>query len=347
MRYLIFTSFIIFGFSCKTKLNNAQKFTETKNGKLVFLDSVKASMAILDDDANGIFERLTPLDISIQMQQIFEEDLPFEEKLKLYKIHIQKDVTSFEKGEQEWIQNKWDEAVQLCNAIDPNILPPSISLIRSKGTYYGPEAFFTRKNMIIIPEYNLKMRSKNGMLSVLLHEIFHIYSRNNPSIQAKLYEHIGFRSIGDSKELIMDKILADKILHNPDGLNFAWAINLKDEEKSFEAIPIISSILPSYDPSKGDFFNFMHFDLFEVQKEENKYKVICDEEGQPTLPPQSMISFFNQIGSNTQYIIHPDEILADNFMLLALSKKDASSIENLTEDGKQLLSKIESTITAQ
>jgi hypothetical protein len=37
--------------------------------------------------------------------------------------------------------------------------------------------------------------------------------------------------------------------------------------------------------------------------------------------------FFEQIGKNTKYIIHPEEILADNFALLFLGNKDVPSPE--------------------
>lgn len=345
MRYFLPIFLLLFLFACKTKVSNKTIPISTDNVKLVFLDSTDASAAILDDVEGGIFDRLTSLDMSIQLKKNFTEEASRESILKEYRNYIQKDVSAFAEAEQKWIQEKWDEAVALCNGLNKSILPSEVKLIRSKGTYYGQEAFFTRKDMIVIPEYNLRMRSENGMLSVLLHEIFHIYSRNNTDKQTALYKHIGFKDIGDSKDLVMPEVLANKILHNPDGLNFAWAIELTDEKNTFNAVPIISSILPKFESEKGDFFNYMHFDLFEVKKVGDAYEVICDEDGQPTLAPETMPSFFEQIGMNTQYIIHPDEILADNFMILALSKKDPKTLENFNEEGKLLLKKIEQTIT--
>lgn len=347
MKKILFILLLPLLIACKTKSNQQavvpMAITDT-NG-VVFLDSIQASQAILDDAADGIFDRLSRLDMSIQLKENFPAETSYEEILKKYKAYIQTDVSDFQEGEKKWLQGEWNKAVVLCNLINKNILPKQVELIRSKGSYYGKEAFFTRKNKIVIPEYNLRLRSEQGMLSVLLHEIFHIYSRNNPDKQAELYAHIGFKNIGDSKDLLTPEVLANRILHNPDGLNYAWAIELNDGTGNVhQAIPIISSTLDAYDPSKGDFFNFLHFDLFEVKKDEGKYKVICDEKGQPQLQPETMASFFEQIGMNTQYIIHPDEILADNFMILALSQKDPSSLDRFDAYGKQLLEKIEKTI---
>jgi hypothetical protein len=36
------------------------------------------------------------------------------------------------------------------------------------------------------------------------------------------------------------------------------------------------------------------------------------------LPLQAVSNFFEQVGKNTEYVIHPEEILADNFALLVL-----------------------------
>ena len=40
-----------------------------------------------------------------------------------------------------------------------------------------------------------------------------------------------------------------------------------------------------------------------------------------TIEPQQTPSYLEQIGKNTGYIIHPDEILADNFIQLVKENK--------------------------
>ena len=46
----------------------------------------------------------------------------------------------------------------------------------------------------------------------------------------------------------------------------------------------------------------------------------------PTLLDLDQVSgFYEQVGRNTDYIIHPEEILADNFKLLLVGKADVSS----------------------
>ena len=49
-------------------------------------------------------------------------------------------------------------------------------------------------------------------------------------------------------------------------------------------------------------------------------------------------NFFEQVGRNTQYIIHPEEIMADNFTFAILGKEDLSNPE-LVAEIKEVLSK--------
>ena len=43
--------------------------------------------------------------------------------------------------------------------------------------------------------------------------------------------------------------------------------------------------------------------------------------------PEELSGFFEQVGRNTEYIIHPEEILAENFALLILGKQNLPSPE--------------------
>jgi hypothetical protein len=51
---------------------------------------------------------------------------------------------------------------------------------------------------------------------------------------------------------------------------------------------------------------------------------------QPVLvSPEEISGFFEQVGRNTKYVIHPEEILADNFALLILDEHNVPSPEIL------------------
>ena len=331
--------------ACKPKQISQSTPTPVTDITVQFLDSLDASKSVLIDNTNQIFSRLTKVDMCIQMKGNCQKGESKESILNRYKKYLQEDVTNFTEEEINWLGGLWAEAVNLCNVLNKNILPANVKLIKSKGTYYGEDAFYTRENCIVIPSERIAARESNAMLSVLLHEIFHLYSREKPDKQAALYNIIGFEKIGDSRDLLIDAPLKERILSNPDGPNFAYGIDLTSSKGDIKCIPIISSTLPGFVKEKGEFFDYLYFDLFEVQKQsDGKWKVLSNDKGQAMVPDDAMPSFFDQIKYNTQYIIHPDEVLADNFMILALSKRDPSSLDDFDEAGKELLKKIENAL---
>jgi len=51
---------------------------------------------------------------------------------------------------------------------------------------------------------------------------------------------------------------------------------------------------------------------------------------------QQVAGFFEQVGRNTEYIIHPEEILADNFAILILQEHDVPSPGTIQKLGEVL-----------
>jgi hypothetical protein len=106
-----------------------------------------------------------------------------------------------------------------------------------------------------------------------------------------------------------------------------------------KAIPLITSKSKVYDPKKPNFFDYLHFDLYSLDNKGDHYMAKSTTTGQTLLPMQSTPTFFTKIKDNTQYIIHPDEIMADNFML-ALLAYDKNEYGKFSKDGKILIQKI-------
>ncbi|MBK8557502.1 MAG: hypothetical protein IPL65_17900 [Lewinellaceae bacterium] len=55
--------------------------------------------------------------------------------------------------------------------------------------------------------------------------------------------------------------------------------------------------------------------------------------------------FYRQIKDNTGYIIHPDEIIADNFSFIMTAKAGTRSLNNFSAEGRQLLDSIQQVIS--
>ena len=96
---------------------------------------------------------------------------------------------------------------------------------------------------------------------------------------------------------------------------------------------------------KQDFSLILNLIFLKQKKKGENWSVITDKTGvNSTLDVEDLKDFHRQIGPNTGYIIHPDEILADNFAFLALSKEDKDVINNLKPEGQVLLRKMEAIL---
>lgn len=203
--------------------------------------------------------------------------------------------------------------------------PPTITLIKTTATFEGGAAY-TRGTAMILPKGCLAKGDK-VLQRLLVHELFHILTRTNPELRDRLYQVIGFVKCN---EIELPAELKLRKISNPDAIRNDHLIQVKSEGKEYRAIPVIFSRTLNYDVNRGgEFFDYLQFrllvvepgawaSLFQPQLEEGKMKF---------LEVRQVQGFFEKVGKNTQYIIHPEEILADNFAILVCEIKNAPSPE--------------------
>ena len=132
------------------------------------------------------------------------------------------------------------------------------------------------------------------------------------------------------------------MLTNPDGVNIGFAIKLEQENgPSTLAIPVLFSKKTQFESSTSDFFDYVDFGLYEVKPPLSRMmKVVSDKNGNSTISQELMADFFRQIKDNTNYIIHPDEIMADNFMFTILSLESPGYLDRFSSQGQALIKEI-------
>jgi len=330
---------VIFGCKSQKQVNFIQL---SEQHKVIFLDSAKASQAIVLDQREGFFDKISKVDMDIQMKKAHAKDVTREEVLVEYKSYIQKDVASFTDSEKEMITRIMKRMHTQCSKLSPNLVLPELRLIKTHAKHYGSSVYYTRDNIIVIPKYVLQTPDEEAFYSTMLHELFHIYSRFNPKKQDKLYELIGFKRIDHPEYLAFDDALKNKMLTNPDGVNIGFAIKLAQKNgPPTLAIPVLFSKKTQFESSNTDFFSYVDFGLFEVKPPLSRMmKVISDKNGNSTISQELMADFFRQIKDNTNYIIHPDEIMADNFMFAILSMESPDYLDRFSSEGKTLIAEI-------
>ncbi len=332
--FFVFFSFIVF--TCKSS-KSVEPITvpspDAVPSIVYFLDSIEASKAIIDDKNEGFFDRISVLDMELQMHHNFTNQAR-SEILTQYKQFLKTEVLNWTKEEKYQLYQVFDSVRTLSHALNPRLYPDRLSLVKIRTNHYGDDVYYTRGNVIFIPENIFKRQSQPTLLPVMVHELFHVVSRGNPNLRKKLYGLIGFEPIPHFPNLC--PVLQKQILSNPDGMDMQYAITLSD---SIQAIPIIFSETGKYNPGKKKYFDYLRFDLFRVRLGNDGEYVECDQNGKTTIPLSATPDFFQKIKDNTRYIIHPDEILADNFKIILLRKDDKDK-ENYSEQGNELLNQI-------
>ena len=208
-------------------------------------------------------------------------------------------------------------------------LPGRISAIKTSGREEG-EAAYTRENAIVLPK-SMLASSERDLQRLLAHELFHIASRAHPALAKLLYGAIGFQYCG---EIAFPADLAPRKITNPDAPKNDYCIQVALEGQRTWAVPILFSRTQRYDPSRGgEFFEYLQlaFLLVDRPADTSTPQAPSDSRGPRLVGLQQVSGFFEQVGQNTEYIIHPEEILADNFALLVLGERNVRSPEVLAK----------------
>jgi hypothetical protein len=200
-------------------------------------------------------------------------------------------------------------------------LPPVIRLIKTTGKEEGAAAY-CRGASIILPE---KMLAEGPSLAhTLSHEMFHVYSNQNTKLRPSMYAVLGFAPCAAVK---FPEALAKRKLTNPDAFGLDFYVTVKVGDKKVPAMPILYARTETYDvKAGGEFFDYLEFRLLVLEKDGDGFKAALDAKGQPRLlTADEAPDYLEQVGKNTDYIIHPEEVLADNFVLLLDGKKKVAS----------------------
>ena len=205
--------------------------------------------------------------------------------------------------------------------------PQAIYFVKTTGKEEGG-APYTRGQALILPQ-NMLRPKRTLPPRLLAHELFHILSRNNPGLRDRLDQAIGFVRCA---EVELPEALRTRKITNPDAPMNDHCIRVQVEGAEVWAVPIIFSRTDRYDVQRGgEFFAYLQAQLLLVERRGDPPVTRPLYMGsQPRLVDFDQVSgFYEQVGRNTEYIIHPEEILADNFAMLVLGNQNVPSPEIL------------------
>jgi hypothetical protein len=223
-------------------------------------------------------------------------------------------VQNWEPQDKEKIMQVWVKIATRLSALQLP-LPHEIYLIATTGEEES-NAAYCRGKSIVLPA-GVRAKEPLALEFLLLHELFHVISNQHKELRRELYPLVGFQVVD---ALAIHSSLRDRKITNPDAPEIDCIMQIDDAGKRLYVAPILYAKNNFSLKQGGSLFDYLQFRLMVMQKDDITWKPAENQGRAVVLDPAKTPSFHKQIGSNTNYIIHPEEILADNFAFMVQEK---------------------------
>jgi hypothetical protein len=269
------------------------------------------------DEASEVLARhdtfvaqLGPLERQLRLQA----DVPV--TMEDYLAFVRQQAVAWSPEEINWLNQVVDQLRPRLQRLK-QVWPPTITLVKTTGREEG-NAPHCRGNAIILPASSLR-QDASAFEHVLVHELFHILSRQSPQRRAELYNIVGYQLV---TPIALPEELQNRRLTNPDAPLIDCVISVQHQQITLHLAPVLVTKQSSYGSTSGtSLFGELMFRLMAVQPDRSGW-VPTVAAGKVTLwTADELPGYAARIGRNTGYIIHPEEILADNFVFLMLGRE--------------------------
>jgi len=186
-------------------------------------------------------------------------------------------------------------------------LPDTVMFVATDGSVeWG--APHTRDNAIIFTPGWLAAEDRQ-FRRTFYHELFHVLSRHNPDLHTQLYGVIGFEPC----TVEVPEALARRRITNPDAPTHAHYLPL-EMEGADGVVPYTYTFADGYSPDVEG-FGFLKLGLLAVDEADGQCRPATALGEGGLLSPEDVPAYAAQVGANTGYIIHAEEVMADNFVI--------------------------------
>ena len=190
-------------------------------------------------------------------------------------------------------------------------LPHEVVLVKTTMKDEGDAAGYTQANWIALTDQICTRMKPEARRDLLLHELSHVLTRNSLEYKERLYAALGFTLVRGGLEYPAE--LLKTRISNPDigAYDSYGPFTIKGRTEN------CAMYLYADRPyTGGRFFEyvkvaFVPYDAQLRPKSDANGKVLV-------YGMEDVEDFFERVGKNTNYIIHPEEILAENFVLAFL-----------------------------
>lgn len=289
-------------------------FTASAQKKISYRFATRAEAQMLITDIDNFTNRLNSFDINLRLGK---ENGRKSELLRL----AMNETLNWSENEKKKITAAFKS---LQAKIDKQKLkikyPQEVILVKTSMKEEMNVAAYTRRNWIALGEKYINESTPESLEYLLAHEMFHLLTRSNKDFKKSVYSVIGF-NVTD-RELFFPIDIIEKRISNPDiEMYDSYAEFTINGQKQKCSMMIYSAIPFSAEKTLSDYLSVGLIPL-------NDSLIPLQENGQTVIYSIDQAEdFYQKIGKNTEYIINPEEILADNFAYLVTQKKNLPNPE--------------------
>ncbi|OGQ14848.1 MAG: hypothetical protein A2138_21240 [Deltaproteobacteria bacterium RBG_16_71_12] len=247
-----------------------------------------------------------------------------------YRSHVGAQTLEWTRVERnEWVREvrELDRALQgleLC-------LPPEVLLVKTTGRDEMGAAY-TRGAAIVLP-VEQAARARIGLLA---HELFHIASRACPKQRERLYALIGFSPL---PRVSPPSEHEERRITNPDAERLDAYVVVEDGAEQHNVVPLlVSGVAIEQAISGHNWFRSLKVLLLEIDPKLGRIE--RDAGGRPRVLDAARTDWTSRLAKNTDYAIHPEEVLAENFALLVKRRRG----ERLELNAPELVDALEASL---
>jgi len=325
---LCFTGYYVWG----KRPASAANIDQTKETVRVYLNKKEAAEYLLK---SNYYKEQNRLSVSLKTKgAIAYTDENYRED---YRKYVESHLHNWTENDIEHLNDDFSEILPVIKRYASKVIQDTIFLIKSdKELEFS--APFTKRKAIVIPD---KIVTKN-INPVLTHELFHIFSSNHPKDREKLYNLIGFEKINPVQ---LPDTMSKMLISNPDdNRSNDYKITLQADGKKQDFIMLIFSKYPKYEGRKGllskldILLGYMTIRLVPVVKTNGHWEVAPNAK---YYYPGETQGFYEKVSYIHDYMLSPEEILAEDFAKLINLKMKPKSMKRLTPGEKAFFRQME------
>ncbi|MEO7731745.1 MAG: hypothetical protein ABIY55_12285 [Kofleriaceae bacterium] len=195
-------------------------------------------------------------------------------------------------------------------------LPADVLLIKTTGDEeYGMP--YTRQNAIVLPAEALTRIGDDVLPVVIAHELWHVLSRHTLALRDATYAVIGTTT---APGFTIPAEVAARYTTNPDGPDVGFRVQVQRATGPAWVMALIDYKTPGFTVGgTGNLMELIELRFVElVPDSAGAWQPARDASGALVTLDPSATPFAPCYGQNTDEIVHPDEIVAQSFALLAL-----------------------------